>query len=276
MVAALSTLSKLEDMRLFFRHPHADSDLEGPALSPLKRSVLPALNGLELRGDGGYLDDFVARVDVPSIDYLRIVFTNRPTFVINLVHLPHFIGRIEKFRTFDYAGFDLSRYALDVTLSLQRWTPGSRPETLLLNFLCDIDGPLPSLVEACNTSLLPLSNSNIKNFAIFTPNLYQGPLSGSNTDDLLWLEVLRRFSTAKRLLLSMDVVRPVAFALKQVIDEGITDVLPAIQELSVLRSLSAGPVLEAIEQFVVARGLSGFETPPFSRWQIGAQDTHEG
>jgi hypothetical protein len=30
------------------------------------RSLLPALNGLELRGNVEYLDDFVARIDVPS------------------------------------------------------------------------------------------------------------------------------------------------------------------------------------------------------------------
>jgi hypothetical protein len=224
------------------------------------------------------LDDFLARIDAPSIDYLRIKFTDRPIIVIDPVHFPQFIGRIEKFRTFDYARFNFSPHAVDVTLSWQRWTCGSRPATLQLNFLCHIeDGPLLSLVEACNTSLLPLSNSNIENSYISAGHSNQDPLSGFYTDDLLWLELLRRFSAAKRLSLgSMDVVPPVAFALKQAIEEGIPDVLPAIQELSISRSLSAGPVLEAIEQFVAARGLSGFETPAFSRWRISARDAHEG
>ena len=52
----------------------------------------------------------------------------------------------------------------------------------------------------------------------------------------------------------MHTVPPVAFALKQVIEEGMTDVLPAIRELSVSESLSAGPVRKAIEQFVTTRG----------------------
>ncbi|KAF8491234.1 hypothetical protein F5888DRAFT_1637760 [Russula emetica] len=164
---------------------------------------------------------------------------------------------------------------MNVTLSSQRWTPGSFPGTLQLNFLCDTDDPLPSLVVACNTSLLPLSN--IENFDISTRNLDPDSQSGLDTEDPLWLEVLRQFSAAKSLSLrSMHIVPPIASALKHVIEEGMTDVLPAIQELSVYKSLSAGPVREAIEQFVTARGLSVFETPAFSNWRFSARDTHEG
>jgi len=274
MIAALSSLTKLEDMRLSLGHPDSDSDLKDPAPPSPTRSVLPALKGLELHGDGEYLHDFVARIDVPSINYLKIVFTNEPFFVGNFFHLPQFIGRVEKFRSFDYARFDLLPYVIDVTLSPQTWTRGSLVGALQLEFLCDTNGPLPSLVEACNTSLLPLSI--IENLHISTQNLHPDSQSGFNTEDPQWLEVLRQFSAAKSLsVLSMHIVPPVAFALKQVIEEGMTDVLPAIQELSVSRSLSAGPVREAIEQFVAARGLSVFETPAFSTWRISARDTHE-
>ena len=111
--------------------------------------------------------------------------------------------------------------------------------------------------------------SNIENLAFSTRHL--NPDSPFNTEGPQWLEVLRRFSAAKSLSLkSMYVVPPIAFALKQVIEKGVTDVLPAVQELSIFRSLSAGPVREAIEQFVAARGLSVFETPAFSGWRFSA------
>ncbi|KAI0277105.1 hypothetical protein BGY98DRAFT_651495 [Russula aff. rugulosa BPL654] len=98
MVAALSTLSKLEVMHILFRHPDFDSDseLEDRAPPPLTRSVLPALKVLVLGGDTEYLDDFVARIDVPSINSLRIEFINRPFFAGDFFHLPQFIGRIKK------------------------------------------------------------------------------------------------------------------------------------------------------------------------------------
>ena len=277
MVAALSALTKLEDMRLAFGYPGSDSGLEEPAPPPLTPSLLPALKALELGGSGEYLDDFVARIDAPSISYLKIVFANRPFYVNDFFHLPQFIGRVEKFRSYDYVGLDLWHHAIDVDLSLQRWTRDSPPGALHFTFLCDADGPLPSLVEACNTSLLPLSN--VKNIVISTRHLNRDSQSEFNTEDPVWLEVLRQFSAAKSLSLgSMQVVPPVAFALKQAIEEGMTDVLPAIQELSgyVSGSLPAGPIRESIEQFAAARGLSVIETPAYSSWRFSARDTHEG
>ena len=57
----------------------------------------------------------------------------------------------------------------------------------------------------------------------------------------------------------MHIVPPpidaIVFVLKRVVEEEMTDVLPAIQELFVSRSLPAGPIREAIQQFVAARGL---------------------
>jgi hypothetical protein len=48
MAAALSALSKLEVMHIFFRYAFSDSDLKVQAPPPLTRSVLPALNVLKL------------------------------------------------------------------------------------------------------------------------------------------------------------------------------------------------------------------------------------
>ena len=274
MVAALSALTKLEVMHIFFHSLNSDSDLEDRALPLLTRSVLPALKSLVIGGNGEYLDDFVALIDVPSINSLRIYFFNRLFFAGGFFHLPQFIGRIKKFRLFDFARFDLSHHFMDVTL--QRWTRGSLPEALQLKIFGDIDGPLPSLVEACNT-LLPLFK--IDNFHISSQYLYPDMEfeSTGNTEDRQWLEVLRPLSGAKSLYLgSMDLVPPVALALKQVVEEGMTDVLPAIRELTISKPLSAGPAREAIEQFVTARGLSTFGTPPFSKWRISARGTHEG
>jgi len=81
-------------------------------------------------------------------------------------------------------------------------------------------------------------------------------------EDPLWLDVLRKFSAAKTLYLgSTRLVPPVAFRLKQIIEEEMTDVLPALQNLSICRptSFPSGPIREAIEQFIAARGLPAFE-----------------
>ena len=259
MVAALSTLSKLEVMHLSFIAPStANPDLEFRVHPPLTRSVLLAVKVLELEGHGKYLEDFAARIDVPSIKNLSIEFTNRPFFIDGffrlpqLIYLSQLIGRAEIFRTFHYARFQLMPYAMDVTLTATRSTGA-----LQLKFLYDTESPLLSLVEAFNASLLPLSN--IETFEICSPYSSRDSQSRSYTEDPRWLVVLRRFSAARKLYLgSMEIAPPIAFALKQVIDEGMTDVLPALQELTVCGSLSPGPVREAIEQFLTARGLPAF------------------
>ena len=222
------------------------------------------------------MDDLVARFDAPSISCLKIVFTNQPFFVVDFTHLSQFIGRVKEFRSFGHAWFDLSHDTIRITLIPQRSTPESFSGALQWNFLCDTDRPIPTLVEACNTSLLPLSD--IESYSISAaPYINLDPQSGFNMEDLPWLKVLRQFSAAKSLSVSTHIVPPVAFALKQVMKEEITDVLPAIQELSVSMGLRAGPDREAIERFAAARGLSVFETSNYSsKWRISARNTHEG
>jgi len=273
MVAALSALTKLDDMHLFFGYPVSHSDIEHRPPLPPTRSVLPALKWLGLQGDGQYLDDFVARIDVPSINRLEISLTDRPFSAVDRFHFHQFIGRAEIFRSLDYAAIELGYAGINVTVAMQTLTPGCA--VLQLNVLYSSDGPLPTLVQACSSSLLPLSNAQRLNITT------QYPDSQSHTKldmgDTQWIDILRPFSAAKSLSLgSTHIVPPVAFGLKQVIEEGMTDVLPAIQKLSVSRSLPAGPVREAIERFVAARGLPAFEKPAFSEWRFSAQDANDG
>ena len=272
MVNALSALTKLEVMRLIFEYPDLDSHLEDPAPFPLTRSVLPALTWLGLEGDGEYLNDFVARIDVPSINFLEIAPTDRPFSVVDHFHLSQFIGRAENFNSLDYAAIELGYGGINVHVSMQTLTPGCG--VLKLQVLHSSEGPLPTLVQACNSSLLPLSNTQRLDITTQYPDSHSRPKP--DTGDTHWIDIFRLFSAAKSLSLgSMHIVPPVAFALKQVIEEGRSDVLPAIQKLSVSRSLPAGTVREAIEQFIIARGLTALEKPGFSEWRFDAQDAND-
>ena len=266
MAAAFSVLSRLEVMDITFVSP-LDFDIEARPPLPLTRLVLPALKSLTLRGYGEYLDDFVARIDVPSINCLDITFRNLRFSVVDLFHLPQFIGRAEIFRSLDLASIELGNGDINVRLAMQTLTSGCG--LLSLHLFGPKDRPLSTLVQACNPLMLPLSN--VQSLNITTCNPYSRAYSTGATQ---WVDILRPFSAAKRLSLeSMCIAAPVAFVLKQVMEEGMTDVLPVIQELSMLEFLPAGPVREAIEQFVAARGLSAFEPP--GRW-FSDQDANDG
>jgi len=104
---ALRDQARKHAVRLVFGYPESDFDLEDQPPLLLTRSVLPALKALELYGEGEYLDDFVARIDVPSLHFLQIVPINRPSFVIDFFHLPQFIGRVDNIRSPDYARIEL-------------------------------------------------------------------------------------------------------------------------------------------------------------------------
>jgi hypothetical protein len=262
MAAALSVLTRVEHIHLVFGSPPSHSGIEDRSPLPLTRSVLPALKWLRLEGDGKYLDDFVARIDVPSINYLGISLTDRPFSLFDLFHLPKFIGRAENFRSLDYAAIELGPGQINVTVAMHTLAPGSGVLQLKVLYFSP-DGPLPTLVQACSPSLLPLSTTQRLN--ITTQFSYWQSHIILDTGCRQWVDILRTFSAARSLSLgSMHIVPPIAFMLKQIIDEGMTDVLPAIQKLFVATSVPAGPVREAIGQFVAARGLPDFEKPASS------------
>ena len=76
-------------------------------------------------------------------------------------------------------------------------------------------------------------------------------------ENIQWLELLRLFSTVKRLSLCKAFTPRAVPALPELSGERIMDVLPALQSISLLKGLLSGPVKEAFEQFLTARKLSG-------------------
>ena len=71
-----------------------------------------------------------------------------------------------------------------------------------------------------------------------------------------WLELFRLFSAVGNLYLSEGLATCVAPALRELVGEGVTEVLPALQNLFI-GDLSSALVKEAIGEFVAARELSG-------------------
>jgi len=85
------------------------------------------------------------------------------------------------------------------------------------------------------------------------------------TENVQWQEVLRPFTSVKGLYISQEFALSIAPALQELVGASGTEVLPALQTLFFMESLPPGPVKEAIEQFAVARQLSGHPVA-VSRW----------
>jgi hypothetical protein len=82
-----------------------------------------------------------------------------------------------------------------------------------------------------------------------------------------WLELFHPFTAVKNLYISSEFAPRVVPALKELIGEGVTEVLPALQTLFLEEPLSSGPVQKTVEQFVAARQLAG-HLISVSRWKF--------
>jgi hypothetical protein len=87
--------------------------------------------------------------------------------------------------------------------------------------------------------------------------IYEGPYSSSDwKDDIengLWLELLHPFTAVKNLYLSKEPATCIVPALRELAEGGMTEVLPALQNLFLEGLESLGPVQEGIGKFVAAR-----------------------
>ena len=96
MVTFLPASTRLEVLCIEFESPRSRPPRESRRLSPLTRSVLPALTVLRFVGASEYLEDLVARIDAPLLDELDITFFHQLLF--NTPHLVQFTSRTQSSR----------------------------------------------------------------------------------------------------------------------------------------------------------------------------------
>jgi hypothetical protein len=244
MVACLSSLTSLERLIIEFQSPRSRPDRRPP---PPTRTLLPALTRFDFEGVSEYLEEFVARIDVPLLINLYIVFFHQ--LIFDTPQLVQFIGRTPKFETNDRESFVVfsSRYFW-VTFPL------IFDGTLAMGIRCgQTDWQLSSLAQACNSSfpLIPtVEHLYIEDDAFFRSD-WQDDIENSQ-----WLEVLHPFATVKNLYISRRFTPRIAPVLKELVGETVTEVLPALRTLFLEEPSPSGPVHEAIEQFIAARQLA--------------------
>jgi hypothetical protein len=118
MVACLAALTRLNSLSIEFAKP--TPRLERKHLHPLARTVLPALTYLWFGGDSDYLEHFVARLDCPRLNSLRITFGHQ-LVDFQVSQLFKFIDRSEDPRLTSFGWVDVCAFtAWDVGVKLCR------------------------------------------------------------------------------------------------------------------------------------------------------------
>ena len=258
MVNCLSVLTSLESLRLEFQSPLSSPDPESRHLTTPTNVVLPALKDFQFKGVSEYLEELVACIDAPHLNYLFITFFNDIEF--DTPELVHFIGRTPTFKAPDKARLVFLDSAVRVEFPLQ---PSGNGE-LNVGISCkELDWQLSSLVEVCSLLFPPLSTS--KHLYIYErqPSL---PDSQDDFENTQWLDILRPFIAVKNLYVSEQFAPRIALVLQNLVGGGMTEVLPKLQNIFLEELQPSGPVHEGIGEFVDARQLSGYTITVF-HWE---------
>ncbi|KAH9971487.1 hypothetical protein BGW80DRAFT_1460453 [Lactifluus volemus] len=205
MVTVLSALTKLTCLYIWFDRPFEEIRLAPPPT----RAVLPALTEFKFRGVYKYSEDLLARIDVPQLETLSIMYEYKP-------------------HAFDISQAISHSLPSDPSISEETYSP----KTLKLGFdrhqaeciaqMCTLSPLLPSVTELDIGSDDSFSRLHLKDLEDLR-------------DHSNWLVLFRLFASIRTLRLSSD-IQPfvVSFILSLLLGhtgEVVKDVFPELQNL---------------------------------------------
>ena len=258
MVAALSNLTSLEYLSLYFTSPESCPDLETRRLPPSTRFALHILKYFEFKGVFEYLEDLVTDIDAPQLKSLEITFFN--DIVFDMPQMCQFISRTP-LSSATNAYITLENDTLRVSFESK-----SHYGKLKVSVLCEgLDWQISSLAQVC-TSCLPflskLKDLYIHEHAHSKPDRKRGK---DNIDNGVWLELLHPFIATKNLHISTIIGRRIGPAL---LKGRAAEVLPTLENIFLE---SSGRVQKGIGKFVAARRPSSHPVI-ISSWVNSQQD----
>jgi hypothetical protein len=253
MVTCLSVLTRLERLEISLElEPPLNRRDRRSGHSPFTtRILLPVLTRLWLQGTSEYLEDFVARIDAPLLDYLTVSFFHETMF--NTPQLIQFINRSPKFKAHDQA-----RLVFDPDFDVWITLPQAFGRKLRVETNCYPPDQLSSLAQICSSSVPRAFISAVEHLYI-VEGVWEPRLEGEiERGPAQWLDLLHPFTAVKCLYISREYTLHVAFALQELVGERAMEVLPTLQKIFLeTHPYPLEPVQEAIGQFVAVRQLVG-------------------
>ena len=248
MVTSLSVLTMLETLNIGTMFPRSHHDRRRRRPPPLTRTLLPNLTKLQFQGVSEYLEDFVAEIDTPLLDKLNITFSHQ--LIYDTPQFTQFINRTPKFKAHDEVQITFSGLQVRVNI-----LPRISDRTLILAISCrQSDWQLSSLAQVCSSSFPRAFIPAVEH--LYIADEYPKLLWQEDMESNQFLELFHPFTGVKYLYLSQEFGPRIAPALQELVEEGVTEVLPALQTIFLQEPLPSGPVQEIIGQYVAARQLA--------------------
>ena len=250
MVSCLSTLTRLDYLWLEFKSP-GSRPVQVTRHPP--RSTLPALAFFLFEGVSEYLEDLVARIDAPLLDYFDIRFSHRLMF--DTPQLAQFLARTPSIQPLVAAFITFFDRHVRVTFS--------PPPPIKFDLVISCRHPdwqLSSLSQVFRSSFPDAFISTVEQ--LFIRDIEHRQPNEGAIEDGQWLEVLSPFTAVKDLYLSREFAPRIFRALQELAGE----VFPSLQKIFLEGGLHPSwPVEGAIEKFVAARQLAN-QPVAVSRW----------
>jgi len=245
-------LPRLRSLELGFRDPRSLAHRASRHLPPLTCVVFPSLTSLRFNGNIEYLEDILSQIETPILNESVFGLFNQLVFDTPL--LRHFIRHMETFMTIHTARVVFYNLAVWVSFSAQEMA-NNNFRTLTLSISCKpLDWQLSAVTQVLNSFLPSLSTLESLEIKVSCKS-WQDEI-----EVIQWQELLHPFTSVKKMTLQDEAsIRLVVPALQELSGERATEVLPALQNLSLTTSgLSpSGPLKEAIEEFIATRQLYG-------------------
>jgi len=240
LVVCLATLSGLKFLTLGLRWGPPYLYPVPIRQHPITRTVLPALTIFYFDGFLEYLEHFVAQIDAPQLDGLGIEYLEywdeEEVADYQIPQLCKFIDRLDNLKLSWCRRMDLHIEFNTVIIKLVH------EDQLLFRLAVQDEGINQVLGQICPM----LSNVD----RLFISSDHSVTEYNELGDEILWLQLLRPFTTVKVLSVQNALSHYVAFSLQNVTGERAAEVLPAL-ELLCLQNFSQP--MAYVEDFVEAR-----------------------
>ena len=256
MVTALSALTSLRSLRLGFRSPLSYPEQASRRPPRPARSVFPVLTYFWFEGVTEYLEDLVARIDVPRLDDLNIILLHQ--IVFDTPQFIQFISRTPRLKALEKARISFKE-GNAASVNLSSHISGYRRLNVKVPWP-RLDWQALSLQRVCTSCLPPL-------FTLEDLYIYGAPYSQyqkDNIENTLWQELMHPFVAVKNLYLTEEFAPRIVPVLQELAVDRMAEVLPALRNIFV-EGFELEPTQEGIRQFVDARRLTG-RNIAFSRW----------
>ena len=265
--------TRLDSLNIKFESRQSRPDRQH--LPPQTRTLLPALTELEFKGAIEYLEDLVARIDTPLLEWLTLSVFHEQIF--DTPHLNQFIRRTPNFGARNSAFVDFIPGlgpTPGVHVTLHKPPAGEHSVVFKLGILSkQPDWQLSSLARLCSSSFPQGFFSVVE--SLYITGEFSRPHWQDDIEIGQWLELFNPFTAVNELYISRDFAPSVALVLEELDGERVTEVLPALQTLLFEEPLPSGPVtvLEIIGEFIAARELVGHPIAVCS-WERGWRAHH--